>query len=226
LASRPRTTDPITGWKKTRSSCVGRWLYPKDTPWKKSGLEIGVGVVFRAIQRSGRRVQGSGLRLPGKNPGNLRERVILGRSRRPMSACKETIMLNPTSLLADALGRNLGRNLPQNLWRPRAAHCLRPGRRRPARHRAHRQQRRALSRLRTHGARHPLRPGYFARPAPRANHRAQRLGPYHLGSTTPRHRICAWHLRRRHGRAFRDRRRRQHRGAPARRLRAAPPTPI
>src|SRR5208283_2562482 len=116
-----------TGWKKTRSSCVGRWLYPKDTPWKKSGVEIGVGVVFRAIQQSGRRVQGSGLRLPGKNPRNLRERLILGRSRRPMSACKETIMLNPTSLLADALGRNLGRNLPQNLWRPRAAHCVRPG---------------------------------------------------------------------------------------------------
>src|SRR5580704_5743507 len=41
---------------------------------------------------------------PPKAPSSPNIRAMLGRSRRPF---EEVIMLNPTSLLADALGRNL-----------------------------------------------------------------------------------------------------------------------
>ncbi len=131
-------------------------------------------------------------------------------------------MLNPTSLLADALGRNLAETY-RRIYGDREPHiAARPRRSRPARHRAHRQQRRALSRLRAHRPGHALRPGHSARPPHRADDHAQRLGPYHSGRAEPRHRLCARHLRRRHGRAFRDRCRRQYGDAAARGLRRLP----
>src|SRR5438270_12113995 len=82
------------------------------------------------------------------------------------AAFKEAVMLNPTSLLADALGRNLAETYRRIYGdqEPRIPAALDEAARLVIE--PHRQQRCPLSRLRTHSPGYPLRPGHLARPTP------------------------------------------------------------
>src|SRR5580700_2711651 len=113
---------------------------------------------------------------------------MLGRSRRPF---EEVIMLNPTSLLADALGRNLAETYRRIYGdqEPRMGHALDEAARLVI-------ERIASSDALYHNCEHtalvtPLRPRYFAWPPSRTDGRAKRLGPYHLGRAQPRHRMMS-----------------------------------
>jgi hypothetical protein len=110
-------------------------------------------------------------------------------------SCNEAIMLNPTSLLADALGRNLADTYRRIYGdqEPRMGHALDEAARLVI-------ERIASSDALYHNCEHTALVTLCVQDILRGRRRtgghAKRLGPYHLGRAQPRHRICAWHLRR------------------------------
>ncbi len=92
----------------------------------------------------------------------------------------------------------------------------------PRRHRADRQQRRALPRRRPHHPRHHGRPGHPQGPHPGRARDGRGLAAFHGGDPGPRHRLSARHLRGRWRWLLRHQRGGRHDRAAARRLRCRP----
>jgi hypothetical protein len=105
------------------------------------------------------------------------------------TTCSERFVFDSTKLLANALGEHLALTYRQAFRQPRAA--LRRGDRggRAAHDRAHRGERRALSRRRAHGSGGARRPGHPARPLHQPGRLAGGLAPRHHRRALPRHRL-------------------------------------
>ena len=130
-----------------------------------------------------------------------------------------TPMIQPTTLLADALASNLMHNFDRAFGQEHALPLRPAGRGGEIGHRADLAQRRALSYRRAHGARDHRRAGYPARASPPPGRPAGDVDARHPCRAGARHRLCARHLPGRHGHPLRHRRGRRHDRAAAGRVR-------